>query len=85
MTTHSGILAWRIPWTDEPALASRMFHLLVLTSGKSAVSELSHPHHGGNDSPFTESFVGKICCKVEFSPQLTTGAKVDGHENKGKR
>ena len=62
-----------------------MFHLLVLTSGKSAVSELSHPHHRGNDIPFTESFVGQTRCKVEFSPQLTTGAKVDGQENKGKR
>ena len=32
MATHSSILAWRIPWTEEPGRLARAGHNLVTTT-----------------------------------------------------
>ena len=38
MTTHSGILAWRIPWTEEPGSYSPWDHT------ESDTTEATHSH-----------------------------------------
>ena len=35
MATHSSVLAWRIPWTEEPGgLMTITFHLLLLVNSR---------------------------------------------------
>ena len=44
MATHSGVLAWRIPWTEEPGgLLSMGSHRVRHAAKKRAVDGLSLP------------------------------------------
>ena len=61
MTTHSGILAWRIPWTEEPgglqSIAKRVRHNLATKhTHRSLFKEVRHYHQNKN------AFKCKCCC-----------------------
>ena len=43
MTTHSSILAWRIPWTEEPAGLQSMGSQRV---GQDLATKQQHPYRG---------------------------------------
>ena len=45
MSTHSNILAWRIPWTEEPG---RLQSMGLQRVGHDLVTE--HTQHSGDDS-----------------------------------
>ena len=68
MATHSSILAWRIPWTEEPGYSPWGLKELDMTE------RLTHTYsHHIPDSPRAEDVPGSPMVKT---PSSTTGAWV---------
>ena len=61
METHSSILAWRIPWTEEPGGLQSMG-----SQGSDTTWQLNH-HHQGLVKTFRQGFIG--------APMATGGSK----------
>ena len=62
MTTHSSILAWEIPWTEEPGGLQFMGHKKSDMSERLILSLFSHPCFTGKRTEVTD--VNLICPKV---------------------
>ena len=48
MATHSSILAWRIPWTEEPGWLQFMGHKELDTTDQLSIVLIRHCIHAGN-------------------------------------
>ena len=57
MATHSSILAWKIPWTEEPGGLQSMGLQRV---GHDLVTEHVHTHHNESRDSFAVSFIALI-------------------------
>ena len=66
MSTHCGILAWKIPWTEEPGGLQSM--------GSQRVRQVAHVHT--HDLKVAEQGFDS-CCRMRLSKQVSwTGWKV---------
>ena len=45
MATHSSILAWRIPWTEDPKRLKSMDHKELDKTERPSLSSSIHSHH----------------------------------------
>ena len=50
MTTHSSILAWKIPWTEDPGGHSPWIHTELDITEATEHGLMSHPYHLGKVS-----------------------------------
>ena len=60
MATHSSILAWKIPWTEEPGYSSVGRKELDTTVGLSTPERMKQLGQGGNDAQFWTCLVVKV-------------------------
>ena len=61
MATHSNILAWKIPWTEEPGgLQSMVLQELDMTEQLS----YHHHHHDDGDLRYHPQTAGAIVCRT---------------------
>ena len=71
MATHSSILAWRIPWTDEPSGQQSMGSQRVRHDQETNISQI--PFHGKNSKKvrLISSIFYKGHCIVELVMLIT--------------
>ena len=72
MTTHSSILAWEIPWTEEPGRIQSMGSQKSRTRLKNN-NRVSYYHQGGNTGhPRSPEIFLMPLPNLYFSPKVTT-------------
>ena len=65
MATHSSILAWRIPWTEEPGGLQSTESQRVGPDGSDLVCTYTHTHTHTQ----THTYHGQIREKLQISPK----------------
>ena len=61
MTSHSNILAWKIPWTEEPGGLQSMGSQELDTTEQ---LNYRHHHHGDGDLRYHPQTAGEIVCRT---------------------
>ena len=75
MATHSSILAWRIPWTEEPGgLQSMGFQRVGHDSATNTFTFILIVHQQGN-SKINSSILGSVCSCAQLC--LTLCSRTD--------